>query len=174
MLELSLSAVVIAFKYGLPLLLAFFPFAAGWANFALDSVDGDILVPLGVPEPTYQLIDKSADWLSYIGMVVAAWWMRWPMRRLILALFLFRSAGQAAFFVTGDELMFFLFPNFLEPLFLVYATIRAFRRADAPASYGRHRLAIWTVVVLYKMQDEYITHVSNVDRTEIIRGLLGS
>ena len=31
--------------------------------------------------------------------------------------------------------------------------------------------AVWAIVVLYKMQDEYITHVGNVDRTELIRGI---
>jgi len=161
--------VLVALKYLLPVLLIPFPFFTGWANFVLDAVDGDLLIPLGLPNEVYQRVDKSADWVTYVFMVVAAW--RWPMRRVIIGLFVFRSIGQALFFLTEDEFVFFLFPNFLEPLFLVYATIAFFRRVDAPAFYHRHIIAIWVGVFLYKMQDEWITHVSNVDRTELIRGL---
>jgi hypothetical protein len=164
-----LAPVIIALKYLLPILLIPFPFAAGWANFVLDSVDGDILIPAGVQDRTYQLIDKSADWVTYVFMVIAG--RRWPIRRWLAGLFVLRSIGQALFFVTADERVFFLFPNFLEPLFLAYATVRAFKRGDAPDFYWRHRLAIWVVVVLYKLQDEWITHIANVDRSELLRGL---
>jgi hypothetical protein len=101
--------------------------------------------------------------------VIAAW--RWPIHKIVIALFVFRSIGQGLFFLTEDEIMFFLFPNFLEPLFLAYATILLFKRAGAPTFYRRHVIAVWAIVVLYKMQDEYITHVGNVDRTELIRGI---
>ena len=131
--------------------------------------DGDLLVPLGLSDATYQPIDKAADWVSYVLMVVAA--RPWPIRRAAMALFGLRSVGQALFFATGDERVFFLFPNLLEPLFLGYATIRFARRDEAPAFYARHRVAIWTVVVLYKLQDEWVTHIANVDRTELLRRL---
>lgn len=172
---MKLSAIlgiglVIALKFGLPLLLPRFPFAAGWANFILDSIDGDILLPLGLDDTLYQSIDKAADWVSYVLMVVAA--RAWPIRRAAIALFGLRSVGQALFFVTRDERVFFLFPNFLEPLFLAYATIRFTRRDDAQAFYSRHRVVIWLIVVLYKLQDEWVTHIGNIDRTELIRELL--
>ncbi|MEX2447061.1 MAG: hypothetical protein WD734_06945 [Dehalococcoidia bacterium] len=162
-------ALIVALKYLLPVALIPFPFFAGWANFVLDTVDGDLLIPLGLSDPVYQRIDKSADWVTYVFMVAAAW--RWPIRRIVVALFLFRSVGQALFFVTGDEIVFFLFPNFLEPLFLAYATILFFRRSDGHAFYRRHIVVVWAIVVLYKMQDEWITHVGNVDRTDLLRGL---
>jgi hypothetical protein len=159
----------VALKFLLPVLLVPFPFVAGWSNFVLDTVDGDILIPLGLSDPVYQRIDKSADWLTYVFMVVAAW--RWPVRKAAILLFAYRSVGQGLFFLTGNELVFFLFPNFLEPLFLVYATIRRFRHTEADEFYFRHRLAIWIGIVLYKLQDEWVTHVGNIDRTEIVRGL---
>lgn len=167
----ALIVVVVAAKYLLPLLLIPFPFAAGWANFILDSVDGDILIPLGLADRPYQYIDKSADYVTYICMVAAAW--RWPLRRPVIALFALRSIGQALFFITGNELMFFFFPNFLEPLFLVYATVLRFRGTQAPAFFARHAVPLWALVILYKLQDEYLTHVSNTDRTELLRRLLG-
>lgn len=168
-MDAALITLVVALKYLLPLLLIPFPFAAGWGNFVLDSVDGDLLVPLGLGEGLYQNVDKSADYVTYICMVVAAW--RWPLRRAVIALFALRSVGQALFFATGEEIVFLLFPNFLEPLFLVYASIAFLKRSEAQDFYARHRAAIWLVVVLYKLQDEYVTHVANVDRTELLGSL---
>ena len=166
-----LIAVVVAAKYLLPLLLIPFPFFAGWANFFLDTFDGDLLIPLGLDEAIYQDLDKGADYVTYICMVIAAW--RWPQRRIIIALFVFRSVGQALFFATHNEFVFFLFPNFLEPLFLVYATILIIKGAEAPAFYARHVVVIWVLVVAYKMQNEYFTHVGNIDRSEFLGRLIG-
>ena len=169
--DVALIAVVVAAKYLLPLLLIPFPFLAGWANFVLDSADGELLIPLGLSDPVYQQIDKSADYVTYAFMVVAAW--RWPLRRVIVALFALRTVGQALFFITGNEIVFFFFPNFLEPLFLVYATILFFKRSEAPAFFARYAIVIWVFVVAYKLQDEFITHVANVDRSELIAKLFG-
>ena len=165
---IAIVPVIIA-KYLIPVLIIPFPFAAGWANFVLDTVDGDVLIPLGLDDGPYQLIDKSADWFTYVGMVIAA--REWKIRRTVFVLFVFRTVGQLLFFITGAEFVFFLFPNFLEPLFLIYATIRHFNPDRVADIYTRHRVAIWIFVVLYKLQDEWITHVGNVDRSELITGL---
>lgn len=162
-------AVIVGAKFIIPVLIVPFPFAAGWANFVLDTVDGDLLIPLGLDDGPYQLIDKTADWFTYVGMLVAA--RHWHIRRWVIALFVLRTFGQLLFFVTGDEIVFFFFPNFLEPLFLIYATIRHFRPERVAEIYTRYRIGIWVFVVLYKMQDEWITHVGNIDRTELITGL---
>ncbi len=169
--DAALIALVVALKYLLPLLLIPFPFLAGWGNFVLDSVDGDILIPLGLGEGIYQDVDKSADYVTYICMVIAAW--RWPLRRVVIALFALRTVGQALFFITDDEIVFFLFPNFLEPLFLAYASIAFVKRSEAPAFFARHAIVIWLVVVVYKLQDEYVTHVGNIDRTDLVGELVG-
>ncbi|MFM2105957.1 MAG: hypothetical protein RL338_989 [Chloroflexota bacterium] len=185
-MSLSVPAVVaigavVAAKFGLPLLFLRAPFAAGWANFVLDSVDGDLLVPLGLPDPLYQTIDKSSDWVTYAMIVAAAYRGGWPIRRLCLALFLFRSIGQIGFLVTKEELFLAAFPNFLEPVFLVAVSIHAFqrtvrRRADWREHgfelLARHRLPIGAAIVVYKLQDEYFTHVANVDRSELIQRFL--
>ena len=60
--EAAAIALIIAAKVALPLLIVRYPFAAGWANFILDGVDGDLLIPLGLPNETYQPIDKITDW----------------------------------------------------------------------------------------------------------------
>jgi len=115
--------IIILLKFAVPVAIVFFPFVAGWANFMLDTIDGDILIPLGLADSPYQLIDKIADWATYVGMVLAAWKFKWGIRKWIYGLFVFRSIGQLTFLITGNERLFFYFPNFLEPLFLIYATI---------------------------------------------------
>lgn len=181
-IEAAAIALIIAGKFVLPLLIIRFPFAAGWANFVLDSVDGDLLVPLGLPNDTYQPVDKVTDWVTYVAIVVAAYRNTWPTRRLMLGLFLFRSVGQVAFLLTANELFLAAFPNFLEPLFLVTVSILAYERvirrlpswqAAGFAVLDRHRWLIGTLIVVYKLVDEYITHVGNIDRSDLFRRLLG-
>lgn len=164
-------AVIVAAKFVVPILLVWFPFAAGWANFVLDTVDGDLLIPLGLEDSTYQPVDKAADYVTYIFMVVAAWKGDWPIRKWIVGLFALRSIGQLLFFITNNEAVFFYFPNFLEPLFLIYATILFFKKEDAPAVFKRRQIPIAIFIFLYKMQDEYITHVGNFDRSDLIQDL---
>jgi hypothetical protein len=181
-LETAGIVLIVAAKFVLPLLIVPFPFAAGWANFFLDGVDGDLLIPLGLPNETYQPVDKVTDWVTYVAIVIVAYRNAWPTKRLMLGLFLFRSIGQAGFLLTGNELLLAFFPNFLEPLFLVTATILAWERAIRRfpdwqergfALLHRHRWLIGTLIVVYKLQDEYFTHVANVDRSEFFQQLLG-
>ena len=180
--EIVAIALIIAAKFGLPLLILLFPFAAGWANFFLDSFDGDLLIPLGLPNEVYQPVDKITDWVTYVVIVVYVFWKSWPIRRLMLALFLYRSVGQISFLVTGNELLLAFFPNFLEPLFLVTVSILTFERAVRRlpdweergfAILFRHKWLIGGTIVIYKLIDEYITHVGNIDRSEFLQRLLG-
>jgi hypothetical protein len=173
--------LIVAAKFALPLLIIRFPFAAGWANFFLDGFDGDLLIPLGLPNEVYQPLDKVTDWVTYVAIVVVAYRNQWPIRRLMLGLFLFRSVGQVSFLVTENELFLALFPNFLEPLFLVTASILAWERVvrHLPdwqergfALLARHKWLIGTLIVIYKLQDEYITHVGNIDRSAFLQQLL--
>jgi len=165
-----------------PVVTIFMPFAGGWLNFILDSSDGDMLIPLGLANDTYQPIDKIADWVTYICMVVLAYRSKWPFKKLILGLFLFRSIGQILFLTTHNELFLFFFPNFLEPLVLVTATIMFVQRVFKKKKdwfkrtfvvIHEHRFAVIAGVFIYKMQDEFFTHVSNTDRTEFIQKLFG-
>lgn len=165
--------LVVACKFAIPVGIPFRPFVFGWANFVLDTVDGDLLVPLGLADATYQPIDKIADWATYVGMVVAARRGGWSIRRWIVGLFVFRSIGQGLFLASGAEWWLFVFGNYLEPLFLVYATAGFALKEEGrtAAWFARHRIVIGIFVVLYKLQDEYVTHVGNIDRTDLIVGL---
>ncbi len=78
--------------------------------------------------------------------------------------------------------MLAFFPNFLEPLFLVTVTILAFERVVRHwpdwqergfAILARFRWPIGIVIVAYKLTDEWITHVGNIDRSEWFKQLFG-
>jgi hypothetical protein len=167
-----LIIVIVALKFLLPVLYLFFPFGAGWGNFVLDTVDGDILIPAGLEDPIYQTIDKVADYVAYIFMFIWGW--KQKIRWEITATFLLRTVGQTLFFVTGNEIVFFYFPNLLEPLFLIYVSIARFRGWDRVHEIYRKRIwLIWIFIFLYKFQDEYFTHVANIDRTEFVQNLFG-
>ncbi|HRP36675.1 MAG TPA: hypothetical protein PLS50_02590 [Candidatus Dojkabacteria bacterium] len=76
-----LIVFIIALKFLLPVLLIWFPFLAGWGNFLLDTIDGDILIPLGLEDYNYQTIDKLADYVTYIFMLIVGW--KWEIHREI-------------------------------------------------------------------------------------------
>jgi hypothetical protein len=180
------TVLIVAAKFALPILILRFPFAAGWANFALDGIDGDLLIPLGLPDEIYQPVDKISDWVTYVAIVIVGYRNQWPIKRLMLGLFIFRSVGQVAFLLTEEELFLALFPNFLEPLFLVTATILAWQRVIRRlpdwfdrgfAVLDRYKWPIGILIVLYKLLDEWFTHVANIDRSEwlqqLFEGLFG-
>jgi hypothetical protein len=163
--------IVIALKFLLPVLYLVVPFTAGWGNFILDSADGDLLIPAGLDEHLYQTLDKAADWVAYLFMFIWGW--RRPIRREIAFAFVLRTVGQAMYFATQNEAVFFWFPNLLEPLFLVYVSIAHFKGPDRVYGIYRRRVwLIWVCILIYKMQDEYFTHIGNVDRTDFLKSLL--
>jgi hypothetical protein len=167
-------AIVILLKFLLPIIMIFFPFTAGWANFILDSIDGDILVPLGLANENYQLIDKIADYVTYICMVIWAYKNKAIIKRELLLVFILRSIGQFLFFFTRNELSLFFFPNLVEPLFLFFVTMIVFKGKDiAEKFYKKYLWIIWAIILIYKFQDEWFTHVSNLDRSDFLKSLFG-
>ena len=169
-MSLSIIVPIVALKFLLPVLYLWFPFAAGWGNWVLDSVDGDLLMPAGLDFGLYQNLDKAADWVTYLFIFIWGW--RRPIRREITATFALRTVGQVLFFATQNEMMLFYFPNLLEPLFLVYVTMARFRGWEqAQAIYRAKLVWIWLFILIYKFQDEWFTHVVNVDRTEYFKAL---
>ena len=167
MSELAI-AFVLLLKCTFPLLILRHPFQASWANYALDTLDGDVLMPLGLSPETYQTWDKAADWVTYVAMFLAG--RRWEIRRTITLLFALRSVGQLIYFATGDDRVFFFLPNFLEPLFMIYAFLRFRDERRAHERYRRHWLTVWSIVVGYKMWNEWNIHIARIDLSELFFG----
>ncbi len=172
-MELVLQAFIVLLKFLVPSLMLVFPLIGVWANYLLDIVDGDILMTLGMNEYLYQTIDKSADLVSYVFMLILG--MRWRVSKIIAILFVYRLIGQLAFFITRNELVFVLFQNLLEPFLLIYTVlVFKFRNdKDAYAFYKKHLIIIWSVVLIYKIWNEWYLHFANIDLSTIFFGFNG-
>lgn len=160
--------LIIAAKILVPIGILASPFFLGWANFILDTIDGDILLRIGLLDQNYQLIDKATDYLTYIVMLVYS--RKLIIKRELTLAFILRTVGQMLFFITNNELMLFFFPNFVEPIFLVYVTMQKFAK-NPQETYKKHFTKIMLGIFLYKMTDEYITHVANIDRSDFIQSI---
>lgn len=161
--------IIVFLKYILPFGMFLFPFQVSFANFILDSVDGDILMHWGLPFVLYAPIDKTADYLTYFVMLLVG--RKWKIKKTILALFLYRSVGQILYFATGHDKYLFYFPNFLEPLFILFSALVFVDRKMAYERYKKYILSIWILIILYKMWNEYNLHVGHIDLSEKYFGI---
>jgi hypothetical protein len=167
-------SVVISLKFLVPSLMLRFPVVGAWGNYVLDSIDGDVLLELGLSEETYQTIDKAADFYSYLIMLIVG--LRWRIRTLIVLLFVYRIVGQLLFFKTRKEIIFVAFPNFLEPLVLAYTFLLWRSKGSeerAYAAYRNHLGLIWTLIIAYKLWNEWYLHYANIDLSSRVFGFTG-
>lgn len=165
---------IVLLKFLVPLVMLKFPFLGAWGNYFLDVVDGDILLELGMSEYFYQTIDKVADYFSYIVMLVLGF--RWRIKTTIIVLFVYRTIGQLLFFATRNEMMFFVFQNFLEPLVMAYSLLLLLKKGNeekAHVLYKKHFLVIWITIFSYKVWNEWYLHFANIDLSTFFFGVTG-
>lgn len=173
-MTLVLIGLVIILKVLIPASMLWWPFFGVWGNYFLDVVDGDILLSLGMSDSTYQTIDKVADLVSYVFMLLLG--LRWPIRRIIIILFAYRFIGQVLFFLTRNELMFVYFQNFLEPLVMAYTSLLLVKKGDeqkAYLTYKKYFFLVWAVVIGYKLWNEWSLHFANIDLSLFFFGVTG-
>lgn len=172
-MEQIFQLLIILLKIAVPASMLFFPLFGLWGNYVLDVIDGDLLLSLGMTDSNYQLIDKSLDLISYFFMLILG--LRWSIRKLIIILFTYRIIGQVLFFITGKEIIFFYFQNFLEPLMMIYALI-LFKQKDekvAFLTYKKYLILIWAIVLIYKIWNEWYLHFANIDLSLFFFGFTG-
>jgi len=167
------ALIIIFLKILVPFSMLKFPVFGLWGNYFLDVVDGDILLSLGLTDAAYQIIDKLADLVSYIFMLILG--LRWSIKKTIIILFAYRFIGQILFFITGNELVFLYFQNFLEPLMMIYALILFRQKSDkkAYATYKKYFILIWAIVLIYKIWNEWYLHFANIDLSLLFFGFSG-
>jgi len=165
---------VVLAKFVVPVMIIYFPFWGMWENYVLDVVDGDVLGWLGMADVQYQMIDKSADLWSYVCMVIVA--RHWRINKVVMGLFIYRLIGQVLFFVTGDELWFVWFQNFLEPLMLVYVSIMFVQKTEEKtyAVYMKYLWLWWAIIIGYKLWNEWYLHYANIDLSTLLLGINGN
>lgn len=164
---------ILLLKVLIPASMLIAPVFGLWGNYLLDIVDGDILQALGLSDSLYQTVDKSADLISYVFMLLLG--LRWHIKKTIIILFIYRLIGQILFFTTHNESVFFYFQNFLEPLMLVYVLLIWKQKSEKSAfvTYKNHWKLIWTIVIAYKLWNEWYLHLANIDLSTIFFGFNG-
>lgn len=166
--------LVVALKFIIPSVMFWNPLVGSWGNYFLDIIDGDILLQLGLSDYNYQTIDKFADLISYCIMLLVG--VRWRIKRIILVLFLYRMVGQLLFFLTRNELAFIFFQNLLEPLVMIYSLLLFKNKGDEKRtykSYKKHLIFIWTIIIVYKIWNEWYLHFANIDLSTMFFGITG-
>jgi len=173
MINLFAILFIVILKVFVPASMLIFPLFGLWGNYFLDIIDGDILQALGVSDNLYQTIDKSADLVSYFFMLILG--LRWHIRKTIIILFAYRLIGQILFFITSNEMVFFYFQNFLEPLMLIYVLLIFKQKSEAKAylTYRKHMVLIWIIVIAYKLWNEWYLHLANIDLSTLFFGFNG-
>lgn len=172
-MHIVLVTIIVGLKFFVPATMLAHPLSGLLGNYVLDVVDGDVLQYLGMSDHTYQLIDKFADYVSYIFMLLLG--LRWKVRKTVIALFIYRTVGQALFFITGNEMMFFYFQNFLEPFMIAYALILVIKKDEDKAykTYKKYFFLVWLIVIAYKLWNEWYLHFANIDLSTIFFGING-
>lgn len=167
------AIILIVLKIAIPATMLIFPLFGMWGNYLLDIIDGDLLQGLGISDNLYQTIDKTTDLISYFFMLALG--LRWHIRKTIIILFVYRFIGQILFFTTRNEMVFFFFQNFLEPLMLIYVLLIFKQKSETKAyqTYQKHLKIIWVIVIAYKLWNEWYLHLANIDLSTLFFGFNG-
>jgi hypothetical protein len=170
--------IVIAVRLVVPLLILRYPLVGGWTALVLDALDVALMDALGALGGdgwyNYRLLDSRLDfyYLSLMAIVAGRWrnpYARWPA----LALFAWRSAGVILFWLTGQQIVFFVFPNLFENWWLYCVTVERFWPRLYPHSVRSAAVPL-VVLLVPKMVQELLLHVLQAQPWDwIMRNVFG-
>ena len=182
-LDLAIVLVVVAARFGVPLLIPRVPLPAIVAALVIDAVDQTIFQNSLTPafwhdiEDGYQGYDKALD-VYYLSVAYTATMRNWTNRSALAAaqfLWLYRLTGVTLFEVLHDpsdpsswRWLLLVFPNTFEYFFIAYEAIRLRwdpRRLSRRAVVGLVTF-IWVVI---KLPQEWWIHVAQLDFTDFLK-----
>lgn len=134
-------------------------------NIFIDAIDGHMFESYGVKRDTYEIYDKWLDLWFYIAIFVYTLQKLTasPYYLLLIILFFLRLIGILAFAKFKHEWLLFIFPNLLEPVFLVVI--------GAPQLFNLYgELRVFLVIFMLKMAMEWWIHLAKLDLTSLILG----
>jgi len=120
-MELLGLIFIFALRFLIPLSIFRWPLWGGVASLVADALDTNIVKPFGADIPNYIVVDKFLDiyYLS-IELIVSLSWFNRLAKNTSIVLFVLRTFGFLAFFVTNNEFWLFTAPNLFENFFLFY------------------------------------------------------
>src|SRR5262245_12902986 len=167
--------IVIAVRLVVPLLILRYPLVGGWTALVLDALDVALMDALGGDGwANYRLTDSPLDYyyLSLMAIVAVRWqnpYATWPA----LALFAWRTVGVLLFWLTGQRVLFFVFPNLFENWWLYCVTVERFWPRLYPHSVRSAAVPL-ALLLVPKLVQEYLLHVAEAQPWEwITRNVFG-
>ena len=163
--------VVLALRFGIPLLIPRFPLPAILAALVIDAVDQTIFQQFtNLNLDGYQNYDKALD-IYYLTIAFLAVYRNWANTAAInVARFLwyYRLVGVWLFEVYQERWLLFVFPNTFEYFFIAYVAIGTQwdpRRLSRNTVFGLAAF-IWIVI---KLPQEWWIHIAQNDFTDFMK-----
>lgn len=172
------TILVIVLRVAVPLTILRYPLGGFIISLALDGLHMPIAYLTNdlfkvseeslVARQYYHLTDKWLDvyFLSLAAIVSRKWETRGFRAASFFLLFL-RIVGVIMFYITGNRVMLFFFPNVYEYFYLYSATVRKWAPRLFPNSFGKLGIVVFIASAL-KLFGEYFQHVRGLGVGEII------
>jgi hypothetical protein len=161
-----------------PLLILRYPLVGGWTALVLDALDVALMDALGALGgdgwANYRATDSPLDfyYLTLMAIVALRWqnaYAKWPA----LALYTWRAIGVLLFWLTGQRVLFFFFPNLFENWWLYCVTVERFWPRLYPHSVRSTAVPL-VILLVPKLVQEYLLHVLEAQPVDwIARNILG-
>jgi hypothetical protein len=163
--------IVFAARLLVPLFILRYPLPGIVAAMTADLLDGAIFSGLtGAPLEGYQNFDKALDtyYLAITYVAIRRTWADPFALRIATVLWYVRLGGVAAFSITDERALLFIFPATFELFVIYYELVRS--RWDPARLSPRHLLNVAVVGWLaVKLPHEYWVHVAQGSTTEWLK-----
>lgn len=167
--------IVVGLRFGLPLLIPFYPLPAILVCLVLDGVDQTIFQTFTeLPLDGYQSYDKALD-IYYLTVAYISTFRNWTNDfafHVSRFLYYYRLIGVVLFEVFQARALLLVFPNTFEYFFIWYESVRLFWNPKrlTQRTILLSAAAIWIVI---KLPQEYWIHIAQRDATDTVKELLG-
>lgn len=172
------TILVIFLRVTVPLTILRYPLGGFIISLALDGLHMPIVYLtndlLKVPEDSlvarqyYHLTDKWLDvYFLALAAIVSRKWGTRGFRATSFSLLFLRTVGVIIFYITGNRMMLFLFPNVYEYFYLYSAAVRKWAPRLFPNTFGKLVIVV-SIASASKLVGEYFQHVRELQVGEII------
>lgn len=104
---------------------------------------------------TYQELDKTADLITRVVLLISVFALNWEFKYLFLAFFLLRFVADIIFFLRKNRKIFFYLPNIVDFMYPLYALFILVLNKEPDIEYFSLMLVVATVA---KVFHEYTLH----------------
>lgn len=161
--------VISAIRFVLPFFLLKWPLSTFIISIIVDTKDFDFLnLKTAEDYAFYQMWDKILDIYFFAFLVaVSLKWKDKIAKRLMIFFFSYRLLGTILFTVFGNRMFLFIFPNFLEILFILYLVFWRLTGSQKFFDSKNSTVLILLAIFIPIIGQEYFMHVSKASPAEV-------